>query len=333
MGDFNHKYIRKLLMRILSGIQPSGTFHIGNYFGMIKQCIELQNSGEVFFLLVDFHVLTTTPDPELLRQRMINAAIDFLACGLDPEKAIFFRQSDINEITELAWILSCVTPLGLLGRCHSYKDKIASGLTPNCGLFYYPVLMSADILLFKSDTIPVGKDQKQHVEVTRDIAQRFNNKYGEVFPLPTPKMVENLATIVGSDGRKMSKSYDNVIEIFGDEKKTRKKIMKIITDSKTSEEPKDPESCSIFALYKLFASNKQVEEMANRYRAGGLMYGHAKQELYEKYTEYFAPMKKRREELVADIGYVEKILSDGAKKARAITKKNIAEIRALVGLR
>ena len=320
-------------MRILSGIQPSGTFHIGNYFGMMKQCIEFQNLGESLFLVVDYHALTTSPDPKLLKERTINAAIDFLACGLDPKKAIFFRQSDINEITELAWILSCLTPVGLLERCHSYKDKIASGIAPNTGLFYYPVLMTADILLFKSDTVPVGKDQKQHVEVARDIAIKFNNKYGKYFPLPEPKIIENLATVVGTDGRKMSKSYDNIIEIFGDEKKIRKKIMKIVTDSKTPEEPKDPEKCSIFALYKLFASDKQIEEMAERYRAGGLMYGQAKQELFDIYMEYFAPMRKRREELANDPGYVEKVLAAGAEKARAIAQKNISEIRELVGLR
>ena len=320
-------------MRILSGIQPSGTFHIGNYFGMMKQCIEFQDLGETLFLLVDYHALTSSPDPKLLRERTLNAAIDFLACGLDPGKAIFFRQSDVNEITELAWILSCLTPLGLLERCHSYKDKVASGIAANCGLFYYPVLMSSDILLFKSDTIPVGKDQKQHVEVARDIALKFNNKYGDYFPLPEPKIIENLATIVGTDGRKMSKSYDNVIEIFGDEKKIRKKFMKIVTDSKAPEEPKDPDKCSIFALYKLFASDKQIEEMAGRYRAGGLMYGHAKQELFEMYLEYFAPMRKRRDELAGDIGYVEKVLKDGAEKARSIAHENISKIRKLVGLR
>ena len=318
-------------MRILSGIQPTGAFHIGNYFGMMKQCIELQNSGEAFYLIVDYHALTVTPEPELLRQRITNAAIDFLACGLDPEKAVFFRQSDIIQIPELSWILSCVTPMGLLERCHSYKDKIANDIPANCGLFYYPVLMSADILLFKSDTIPVGKDQKQHVEVARDIAQRFNNKYGEFFPLPEPKIIENLSTIIGTDGRKMSKSYNNFIEIFGDDKKIRKKFMKIVTDSKAPEEPKDPENCSIFALYKLFATDKQLEEMAERYRAGGLMYGVAKQELFDMYMEYFAPMKKRREELALDIGYVESVLKKGAEKASAVAEQTMKEIRGKIG--
>jgi len=319
-------------MRILSGIQPTGTLHIGNYFGMMKQCIELQNVGEAFYLIVDYHALTVSPDPELLRERVKNAAIDFLACGLDPEKAVFFRQSDIIQIPELAWILSCVTPMGLLERCHSYKDKVANDIPANCGLFYYPVLMTSDILLFKSDTIPVGKDQKQHVEVARDISQRFNNKYGEYFPLPNPKIIENLSTIIGTDGRKMSKSYNNFIEIFGNDKKIRKKFMKIVTDSKAPEEPKDPENCSIFALYKLFASEKQVEEMAERYRAGGLMYGVAKQELFDMYMEYFTPMKKRRDELASDIGYVNSVLKTGAEKASEVAVQTMKEIREKIGL-
>jgi len=319
-------------MRILSGIQPTGDFHIGNYFGMMKQCIDIQDSGECFFLIVDYHALTTSPEPPLFREKILNSAIDFLACGIDPEKSIFFRQSDILEIPELAWMLSCVTPVGLLERCHSYKDKIANGISPNCGLFYYPVLMSADILLFKSEIIPVGKDQKQHVEVARDIAIRFNNQYGNIFSLPEPRIIENVATIVGTDGRKMSKSYGNTIPIFGDEKQVRKLFMKIVTDSKTPEDPKDPASCSIFALYKLFASKKQVEEMAARYRAGGLMYGTVKQELFEMYLAYFTPFYKKRKELAADRQYVENILQKGAEKASAIAKLTMKEVREKVGL-
>lgn len=320
-------------MRILSGIQPTGDFHIGNYFGMMKQCIELQDSGECLFLIVDYHALTTSPEPKVFRERILNAAIDFLACGLNPEKSILLRQSDILEIPELAWMLSCVTPVGLLERCHSYKDKVANGISPNCGLFYYPVLMSADILLFKSNVIPVGKDQKQHVEVARDIAIRFNNQYGHIFPLPEPRIIENVATIVGTDGRKMSKSYNNTIPIFGDEKQVRKLFMKIVTDSKTSEEPKNPDACSIFALYRLFANEKQTEEMAARYRTGGLMYGTAKQELFEMYKSYFGPLRKKREELAADPQYVEKILKKGAEKASAIAKLTMKEVREKVGLK
>lgn len=319
-------------MRILSGIQPTGDFHIGNYFGMMKQCIDLQNMGESLFLIVDYHALTTSPDPKSFREKIKNAAIDFLACGLDPEKSTFFRQSDIPEIPELAWMLSCVTPVGLLERCHSYKDKIANGISPNCGLFYYPVLMSADILLFKSNVIPVGKDQKQHVEVARDIAIRFNNQYGNIFPLPEPKIIESVATVVGTDGRKMSKSYGNTIPLFGDENQIKKLFMKIVTDSKTPEEPKDPDTCSIFALYKLFASEKQIEEMAERYRAGELMYGTVKQELFEMYNTHFAPFRKKREELLANLQYVESVLQKGAEKAAIIAKQTMKEIREKVGL-
>ena len=267
----------------------------------------------------------------MFKENSMNLAIDFLACGLDPEKAVFFRQSDIIQIPELAWILSCITPMGLLERCHSYKDKVANGIIPNCGLFYYPILMASDILMYKSNLVPVGRDQKQHVEVTRDIAQRFNNKYGDIFVIPEPQIKENVATVTGTDGRKMSKSYGNTIEIFNTPKKTRKSFMKIVTDSKSPEEPKDPESCSIFALYKLFASESQLEEMAERYRAGGLMYGIAKQELFEIFSEYFAPMKKRREELVSDIGYVKSVLKNGAEKASAVAQQTMKEIRGKIG--
>ena len=319
-------------MRILSGIQPTGAPHLGNYFAMMKPVIELQDKGEAFIFIADYHTITVTPDPKVFRENSINLAIDFLACGLDPEKAVFFRQSDIIQIPELAWILSCFTPMGLLERCHSYKDKVSNGIIPNCGLFYYPILMAADILMYKSNIVPVGRDQKQHVEVTRDIAQRFNNKYGETFVLPKPQIKDNVATVIGIDGRKMSKSYGNTIEIFNTHKKTRKSFMKIVTDSKQPEESKDPESCSIFALYKLFASESQIENMAERYRAGGLMYGVAKQELYEMFNDYFAPMTKRREELATDIGYVNSVLEAGAKKASEVAVQTMKEIRTKVGL-
>jgi tryptophanyl-tRNA synthetase len=318
-------------MRILSGIQPTGAPHLGNYFAMMKPVIELQDKGEAFIFIADYHTITVTPEPRVFKENSMNLAIDFLACGLDPEKAVFFRQSDIIQIPELAWILSCVTPMGLLERCHSYKDKVANGIIPNCGLFYYPILMASDILMYKSNLVPVGRDQKQHVEVTRDIAQRFNNKYGDIFVIPEPQIKENVATVTGTDGRKMSKSYGNTIEIFNTPKKTRKSFMKIVTDSKSPEEPKDPESCSIFALYKLFASESQLEEMGERYRAGGLMYGIAKQELFEIFSEYFAPMKKRREELVSDIGYVESVLKNGAEKASAVAQQTMKEIRGKIG--
>ena len=318
-------------MRILSGIQPTGAPHLGNYFAMMKPVIELQNKGEAFIFIADYHTMTVTPDPKVFKENSMNLAIDFLACGLDPEKAVFYRQSDIRQIPELAWILSCFTPMGLLERCHSYKDKVANGIIPNCGLFYYPILMAADILMYKSNLVPVGRDQKQHVEVTRDIAQRFNNKYGDVFVIPEPQIKENVATVIGTDGRKMSKSYGNTIDIFNTAKKTRKSFMKIITDSKAPEEPKDPENCSIFALYKLFATDKQLEEMAERYRAGGLMYGVAKQELFETFNEYFASMKQKRDELASDIGYVESVLKKGAEKASAVAEQTMNEIREKIG--
>ena len=320
-------------MRILTGIQPTGAPHIGNYFGMMKPVIETQEKGESFIFIADYHTMTVTPNPEEFRNNCYNLAVDFLACGLDPEKVIFFRQSDILQIPELAWILSCFTPMGLLERCHSYKDKVANGIIPNCGLFYYPILMAADILMYKSNSVPVGKDQKQHVEVTRDIAQRFNNKYGNVFVMPEPTIKSSVATVVGTDGKKMSKSYGNDIPLFGNPKQIRKKFMKIVTDSKAPEEPKDPENCSVFTLYKLFASTEQVNKMAERYRAGGLMYGLAKQELFDMYSEYFAPMKKRKEEIAANPDYVEEVLKKGAEKASVVAEATMKEVRKIVGLR
>ncbi|HBM16579.1 MAG TPA: tryptophan--tRNA ligase [Lentisphaeria bacterium] len=320
-------------MRILSGIQPSGTPHIGNYFGMMKQIVDDQYNGETFLFIADYHALTVTPDPNLLSQRIINLALDFLACGLDSEKVIFFKQSDIKEITELSWILSCCTPMGLLERCHSYKDKISNGIIPNCGLFFYPVLMTADILMYKSDIVPVGKDQKQHVEVARDIAIKFNLQYGETFIVPEPKIKDEVAVTPGIDGRKMSKSYGNAIPLFGDQKQIRKIFMKIVTDSKTPEDPKNPDTCNIFALYKLFANKEQTEAMAEKYKAGGLMYGNAKQELFDLYTAHFSPMQKKRDELAKNLDYVKNILRKGAEKASEVARKTIQEVREKVGLK
>lgn len=320
-------------MRILSGIQPSGTIHLGNYFAMMKPAIEMQADAETFLFIADLHALTVNPDPELLRERIFNVALDFLACGLEPEQTVFFRHSAIPEITELTWILHCLTPMGLLERCHSYKDKIANGIKPNHGLFAYPVLMAADILLYKSTTVPVGKDQKQHVEVARDIAIRFNNKYGEVFVLPEEKIREDVAVVPGTDGKKMSKSYGNTIEIFGDEKPLRKKFMSIITDSTGLDDSKDPDTCPVFALYKLFATEKQQEEMAGKYRAGGYGYGHAKQELFEMFIEYFRPLAKKRAELLADKGYVESVLTTGAEQAGEVARQTMCEVRKAVGLK
>jgi tryptophanyl-tRNA synthetase len=319
-------------MRILSGIQPSGELHLGNYFAMMKPAIELQQHGETFLFIADLHALTTSPDPAQLRQRIRNVAVDFLACGLDPDKTVFFRHSEIPQIPELTWILGCVTPMGLLERCHSFKDKTAKGISPNFGLFAYPVLMAADILIYKSHVIPVGRDQKQHVEVTRDIAQRFNNTYGEVFVLPEPRIRDDVAVVPGTDGQKMSKSYGNTIEIFGSEKEMKKKIMAVVTDSKGLADAKDPDTCNVFALFKLMASPAAQAEMAAKYRAGNFGYGHAKQALFETYWEHFRPFRARRDELLADPGYVDRILADGAEKARTVAATTLREVRTAVGL-
>ncbi len=321
-------------MRILSGIQPSGRPHIGNYFGMMEPAIRLQDEGDAFYFIADYHALTTTHDAVTMRENVRGLAIDFLACGLDPEKATFWVQSDVPEVTELAWILSCVTPMGFLERCVSFKDKIAQGISPSHGLFAYPVLQAADIVLFDSNVVPVGKDQKQHLEVTRDIAQKFNDRYGEdLLVIPEPRIREETATVPGLDGRKMSKSYDNTIDIFEEtEKKLRKKIMKIVTDSTPVEDPKDPTDSYIVQLYKLFATKDQVTELEESFRAGGEGYGHYKQILFEAIRDHFAPMRERREELVADTDYVDGVLEAGAAKAREKASEVIGRVREAVGM-
>ena len=320
--------------RILTGIQPSGILHIGNYFGAMKASIELQNQnpGDTYLFIADLHSLTVNPKPEDLRMRIRRLALDYLACGLDPEKTAFFRQSDIQGVCELTWILNTITGLGLLERAHSYKDKIAKGFIPNNGLFSYPVLMAADILLYKSNAVPVGKDQKQHLEITRDIAIKFNQMYREVFVIPEPIISESVAVIPGTDGQKMSKSY-NTIELFGNEKAIRKKIMSIPTDSTPMEAPKDPDKCNIFALFKLFSNEQQVADLAAKYRAGNFGYGHAKQALFEAYMDYFAPMRRRREELEKEPGYIDEVLRKGAEKANAVAAQTMDEVYRAVGLR
>ena len=321
--------------RILTGIQPSGILHIGNYFGAMRSAIELQNQnpGNTFLFIADLHSLTVNPDPADLRERIRRLALDFLACGLDPEKTAFFRQSDINGVCELTWILNTITNLGLLERAHSYKDKVAKGFVPNNGLFSYPVLMAADILIYKSDLVPVGKDQKQHLEITRDLAIRFNQMYKkDVFTIPEPIISESVAVVPGTDGQKMSKSYNNTIELFGDEKAIRKKIMSIQTDSTPMEAPKDPDKCNIFALYKLFSTPEQIEALAAKYRAGNFGYGHAKQALFEAYMDFFAPMRKRREELLKDPGYIDEVLRQGAERANAVAARTMEKVRKTVGL-
>lgn len=320
-------------MRILSGIQPSGGLHLGNYFGMMKRMIEYQEQGELFCFIVNLHALTSVFDGKALRENTIAAATDFLALGLDPEKCYFWVQSDVPGHVELAWYLSNFTPVGLLQRAHSYKDKVAKGIAANSGLFTYPILMASDILLFNSERIPVGKDQKQHVEMARDIAIKFNNTYGEVFVLPEPEINDDVATVPGTDGQKMSKSYDNTVLIFEEHKSMKKKIMRFVTDSKTVEEPKDPDNCNLFALYKLFANEDQRQDMAARYRAGGLGYGSVKKELVELIWNYFEPYRQRREEYLKDPSLVTDILNIGAKKANAVAEETLDKVRSLNGIK
>src|SRR5438552_2347722 len=320
-------------MRILSGIQPSGVLHIGNYFGMMRPAIELQKQGETFYFIADYHALTSVRDPKTLRENSRLVALDFLACGLDPERATLFRHSDVPQVTELAWILSTVAPMGLLERAHSYKDKLARGLPATVGLFSYPVLMAADILIYDSDAVPVGKDQKQHIEITRDLAGKINETFGQVFKLPEPRINPQTQVVPGLDGQKMSKSYGNNIDIFGDEKETRKRVMSIVTDSTPVEAPKDPARSTIVQLYSLLASKDEVANMRERFKKGGTGYGDFKKELFEKLWEYFSPMRKRRKEILADKLYIDNVLVRGAKRANEIADDVMSRVRAAVGLR
>jgi len=321
------------MLRILSGIQPSGVLHIGNYFGMMRPAIELQKEGETFYFIADYHALTSVRNPEALRENSRRVALDFLACGLDPERAALFRQSDVPQVTELAWILSTVAPMGLLERAHSYKDKLARGLASTVGLFSYPVLMAADILIYDSDAVPVGKDQKQHIEITRDLAGKINETYGQVFKLPEPRINPDTQVVPGLDGQKMSKSYGNNIDIFGDEKETRKRVMSIVTDSVPVEAPKDPERSTIVQLYSLFATKDEIANMKDRFKKGGIGYGDFKKELFEELWEYFAPMRKRRDEILRDKSYIDNVLARGAKRANEIADQVMSRVRGAVGLR
>jgi tryptophanyl-tRNA synthetase len=319
-------------MRALSGIQPTGRFHWGNYFGAIRQYIALQDNEQAFYFIADLHALTTVRDPAQLSEYIRDAAIELLALGLDPQKATLFRQSDVPEVSELTWLLMTVTQMHLLEKCHAYKDKKAKGLPADAGLFTYPVLMAADILLYDSDVVPVGADQVQHIEVTRDIAARFNSMYGEVLTLPKAHVVEETAKVPGIDGEKMSKSYGNAIEVFEEPKKLRKKIMSIKTDSKPVEAPKDPDTDVIFDLYKLFATPEQQVQLAGRYRAGGMGYGEAKQLLYEASLAYFAKARERHAELSANEAKVNEILHAGAAKARKKGREVLDRVRRAAGL-
>jgi tryptophanyl-tRNA synthetase len=321
-------------MRILTGLQPSGKLHVGNFFGAMEPAVQLQNEGEAFYFIADYHAMTTTHDPAVLRENVRDLALDFLACGLDPEKAFFFRQSDVPEVNELAWILSTVCPMGLLERCHSYKDKVANGLAANHALFAYPVLMAADILLYDSNLVPVGDDQKQHLEVTRDLVIKVNERYGEgTLVLPEPRIRDTVAKVPGLDGRKMSKSYNNTLPIFGAEKPLRKTIMRIVTDSTPVEEPKPVDNSVVLDLYRLVASEGDFEAMVADHRKGGVGYGDFKKRLFEAYWEYFAPMRARRAELAADGAYVEGVLAAGAVRAREEADLVLQRVRKAVGLR
>ncbi len=320
-------------MRILSGIQPSGALHLGNYFGMMHPAIELQEKGEAFYFIADYHSMTSLFDANERRKNTLDVALDFLACGLDPKKSVFFKQSDVPEVTELSWLLTTLTPMGLLERATSYKDKIAKGIAPNHGLFAYPVLMAADILIYDSNVVPVGRDQKQHVEMTRDMAIKFNEQYGQTFVIPEPQIRDETALVPGTDGQKMSKSYGNTIEIFGDEKAIRKKIMGIQMDSRTPAEPKpDAEKNLAIQLLKLVAPANNGKEFEEKLRAGGLGYGDLKKGLFENYWSHFADARAKRADLAANLDYVDQVLADGARKARTLAQTVLKRARKNCGL-
>ncbi|TRO80222.1 tryptophan--tRNA ligase [Trichloromonas acetexigens] len=319
-------------MRVLSGIQPSGSLHLGNFFGMMKKMIEHQENHELFCFIANYHAMTSVSDGKALAKGTLEAAANFLALGMDPEKSIFWVQSDVPEVQELTWALSNFTPMGLLERCHSFKDKTSRGIAANHGLFAYPVLMAADILLYQSEKVPVGKDQKQHVEVTRDIAIKFNNEYGDIFTLPEPEIDEDVATVPGLDGQKMSKSYGNTIDLFQEEKALRKQIMRIVTDPTPVEEPKNPDTCNVFQIYRLFMDKEQEADLRRRYEAGGMGYGEVKEELFVTVRDFFAPYAERRKELLANTDELRSILAQGAEKARHTALKTLRKVRKKTGL-
>ncbi|MHC4884074.1 MAG: tryptophan--tRNA ligase [Planctomycetota bacterium] len=320
--------------RVLSGLQPSGKLHLGNYFGAIRQYLELQDAGhEVFYFVANYHALTSIHDAEALREHTLDIVLDLLALGLDPERATIFLQSDVPEVCELAWFLSTITPMSLLEKCHSYKDKLTKGIAPNHALFAYPTLMAADILAYDSTLVPVGKDQKQHLEVTRDIAVKFNHTYKQaVFVLPEEYIVESTAVVPGIDGQKMSKSYENTIGLFLPEKKLKKRINQIVTDSTPVEAPKNPEQCNVFALLKLFCSEEELTGWDERYRAGGMGYGEAKKGLFEKALELLGPARARREELEKNPDVAQEVLRKGAERARAVAAETLSRTRRAAGI-
>ena len=319
-------------LRVLSGIQPSGVLHLGNYFGMMSRMIRYQDENELFCFIANYHALTTLPDPDTLSSNTFNAACDFLALGMDPEKSTFWVQSDVPQVTELTWILSSQAGVGLMDRATSYKDKISQGLKPNMGLYSYPLLMAADILLFDSQIVPVGKDQKQHLEMTRDIAIRFNNTFGDTLVVPEPDIEEVTQLVPGIDGQKMSKSYNNTIPIFDSHKQIRKKIMRIVTDATDVDEPKDKDT-PLFQLYSLFLDSSGQKDLSDRYEGKGLRYGDVKQELFEKVMDYFQPYREQRKTLISRPGQVHDILKSGAKKAKDVAEEVLDRVQAAVGVR
>ncbi len=318
-------------MRVLSGIQPTGRFHWGNYFGAIRQYIDLQHEDAAYYFIANLHALTTIRDREQLQQLTLDAAIDLLALGLDPERAILFMQSDVPEVSELTWLLMTGTPMGLLERCVSYKDKVSKGLSADAGLFTYPVLMAADILAYDSDTVPVGADQVQHIEVCRDIAASFNHHFGQTFVMPKPKLLEQSAKVPGLDGEKMSKSYNNTLELFEDAKAQRKKIMRIVTDSRPMDQPKEPEGDHLFQLYSLVATEAERDEMAALYRRGGFGYGEVKKALADAAERFFAESRAKRAEFAAKPKRVWEILADGAARAEKKHLKYLLGLKKHVG--
>ena len=319
-------------MRVLSGIQPSGPLHLGNYFGALQQYVALQAEHDGYYFVANYHALTSLHDPPALRRNTLEVAVAFLALGLDPARATLFVQSDVPPVTELAWLLSTVAPMGLLERCHAYKDKLAQGLPAEHGLFAYPVLMAADILAYDAQLVPVGQDQKQHVEVTRDLAERFNARFGEVFVLPEPLILKEVAVVPGVDGRKMSKSYGNTLGIFEEPATLRKLVMSIKTDSTPVEAPKDPDTCNVFQLFRLFAPEPELGEMRRRYREGGAAYGEVKKRTAELISAYFAPAREKRQELLAHPEQVREVLADGAARARAVASVTLRRAREASGV-
>ncbi len=320
-------------MIIVSGIQPSGNLHLGNYFGAVQQFLEFIAGGHrCYYFLANYHALTSLRDRERLLELTISTAADYVALGLDPERCTVYLQSDLHEVCELQWILTTVTPMGLLERCHAYKDKVQQGLSADHGLFAYPVLQAADILIVRANRVPVGQDQKQHIEVTRDIAQYFNTAYGEVLTIPEPYIPESVAIVPGRDGRKMSKSYSNTIELFADEDEVRKQIFSIATDSATVAEPKDPDKSNLYAILKLFCSDEEMQEWADRFRRGGLSYREVKQAVFDRFMEKFGPARQRRKDLENEPEYILEILRRGAEQARLAGAPLVKQVRDAVGI-